>query len=263
MPDSIGRPDAAITVNELIVAFWEHAENYYRSPDGKQTTALSNFRTAITPLVEMFGDTEVDEFGPRSLKALQQNMIDRGWCRTNINRQISKVKSVFKWGVSEELVPGPIYQSLQAVSGLRAGRSNAKESEPVKPVPMKLVNPVESHVSRQVWAMIQIQLHSGARPGEVVGLTAADIDQSSDVWVCRLDHHKTAHHGHDRVLFFGPRAQEAIRPFLEGRGSDEPLFSPKDAEAERRASNERKRKTPKSSGNRRVIELLNLAQCLC
>jgi integrase len=250
MPGAIEDPERPITVNELVVAFWEYAETYYRSPDGTPTTAIRNYRYALAPLVELFGDTEVIEFGPRSLKALQQDMIARGWCRYNINQQINKIRSVFKWGASEELVPGPLYQSLMAVSGLKKGRSNAKESEPVKSVPMSLIDPIKEHVSRQVWAMIQIQLHSGARPGEVVGLRPMDIDRTGEVWVCNLDRHKTAHHGHGRVLHFGPRAQKAIRPLLDGRRPDEPLFSPKDAEAERRANNHRKRKTPKSCGNR-------------
>lgn len=250
MPGAIEDPDQAITVNELVVAFWDYAGTYYRTPDGKQTTAISNFRSAITPLIEVFGDTEVDAFGPRSLKALQQDMIGRGWCRTNINRQISKIKTVFKWGVSEELVPGPLYQSLLAVSGLRAGRSEARESAPVRSVPLDLVDPIKDHVSRQVWAMIQLQLLSGARPGEVVGLKPSDIDQSDEVWVCVLDQHKTAHHGHHRVLYFGPRAQVVIKPFLNGRQDDEPLFCPTEAESERRATRHKQRKTPLSCGNR-------------
>lgn len=250
MPGAAEDPEQSITVNELVVAFWEYAETYYRSPDGKPTTAIRNFRYALTPLIEVFGESEVVEFGPRNLKALQQNMIKRGWCRYNINQQINKIRAVFKWGASEELVPGSLYQSLIAVDGLKKGRSNAKESEPIKSVPMGLVNPIKSYVSRQVWAMIQLQLHSGARPGEVVGLRAADIDQTGKVWVCYLDHHKTAHHEHERVLYFGPRAQEAISPLLQGRHPEEPLFSPVDAEAERRARNHGKRKTPISCGNR-------------
>src|SRR5262245_47026302 len=33
-----------LTVNELILAFWQHAEQHYRHPDGKPTGELSNFQ---------------------------------------------------------------------------------------------------------------------------------------------------------------------------------------------------------------------------
>lgn len=55
--------------------------------------------------------------------------------------------SAFEWAVAVELVPPSTHHGLQAVTGLRRGRSAARESEPVKPVPEVSVN-----VSRQVWA---------------------------------------------------------------------------------------------------------------
>jgi predicted secreted protein len=67
------------------------------------------------------------------------------------------VKHVFKWAVENELVPG-VYHSLAAIAGLRENRSDARESEPVRPVPDEHVYAVEKFVSPQVRAMIRLQM---------------------------------------------------------------------------------------------------------
>lgn len=56
-----------------------------------------------------------------------------GFARTTCNRHIGRIKSVFKWGVSIELVPQGVYHALATVAGPRRGRSSARETEPVKP----------------------------------------------------------------------------------------------------------------------------------
>src|SRR5262249_26053528 len=44
-----------LTVNELIVAFWKHAEEHYRHPDGRPTGELANLRDALRPLRRLYG----------------------------------------------------------------------------------------------------------------------------------------------------------------------------------------------------------------
>ena len=75
---------------------------------------------------------------------------------------------MFKWGVANELIPASVHHALLAVGGLRLGRCQARESEPVRPVPVEHVNAVLPHVSPQVAAMVRLQLLTGMRPGEVV-----------------------------------------------------------------------------------------------
>ena len=48
----------------------------------------------------------------------------------------------------------------------------------------------------------------------------------------------------------GPRAQEIVRPFLPGRPVEAFMFSPAEAEVERRAAIHASRETPLSYGNR-------------
>ena len=121
---------------------------------------------------------------------------------------------MFKWATAEELLPGAIYNALLAVPGLKAGRSDARETEDVKPAPQEHVDAIEPYVSRQVWAMVQLQLLTAARPGEICKMRPCDIDTSGKIWFYCPAEHKTAHHGHDRKIYIGPKGQEVLRPFL-------------------------------------------------
>ncbi len=236
------------TINELIARYWKHVEEYYRSPDGTPTTEQDSQRYALRPLLKLYGNTKAAEFGPRCLRALQRQMVEMGWCRNNVNRSISRVKMLFKWGVSRELVPAAVYQALVTVSGLRRGRSEVRETEPVKPVPQEHIDAVEPYVSRQVWAMIQLQLLTAARLGELVSLRPCDIDRSGKIWVYCPEEHKTAYHGHQRKIYIGPKGQDILQPFLL-RPAEAYCFSPAEAEAERRLEMHKNRKTYLSCGN--------------
>ena len=73
---------------------------------------------------------------------------------------------------------------------------------------------------------------TGARIGELVIMRPVDIDTTGRVWSYCPAEHKTAHYGHNRRIYIGPRAQQAIRPFLT-RPVDAYLFDPREAVAER------------------------------
>jgi len=176
-------------------------------------------------------------------------MVGRGWSRKYINRQIGRVRQVFTWAVSQELVPAMICHGLATVPGLKRGKTEAGDYEAVGPVAEESIQPVLPNVSRQVAAMIRLQLLTGMRPGEVSTMRATDIDTAgSKVWIYAPQHHKTAHHDIKREVRIGPKGQEIIREFWKPNVSGY-LFSPIDAERERRAELAKRRRTPLSCGN--------------
>lgn len=125
-------------------------------------------------------------------------------------------------------MPGSVYQGLQAVAGLRLGRNGVRESDPVKSVPQAFIDAVLPHVSSPVAAMIRLQLLNGMRPGEVVLIRGCHLETGGKVWLYRPESHKTAHHGHQRVIALGPQAQAILKPFLKSDMTPS-LFSPRDA----------------------------------
>jgi integrase len=228
---------ADITVIEVIAQFWGYAEQVYSKGE------LDNFRYALRPLKALYGTTPAKDFGPRALRAVQHEMAETGNARGHINKQIGRIKYVFKWATSRELIPASIYHGLIAVEGLRRGRSSARETEPIHPVPQRLIDAVLPLVSEQVAAMIQLQLLTGARAGEFCRMRPDEIDKAGKVWIYRPTTHKTAHHGHEREIWLGPKARAVLEPFLKTNPTAY-LFSPAEAEADRRARMRQERRTP-------------------
>src|SRR5687768_1460965 len=196
-------PEAGSTVKvaDLILAYWKHIKNYYRHADGVPTGEAQNQKPALRVLKKLYATCLVGDFGPLSLKAIRKAMIDSGLSRSYINKQVGHVRRCFKWGVENELVPPAVFHGLLAVGGLRKGRSDAKETAPVRPVPEQYVRAIKDFVSPQVWTMIELQLITGMRPGELVIMRGCDIDTSAPVWVYKPAYHKTEHHAHARTIY--------------------------------------------------------------
>jgi integrase len=204
---------------------------------------LINYRCTLRPLRQLYGRTPAREFTPLKLKAVRQAMIDAGLARGVINQRIGRIIHVFKWAVAHELIPPAVHHGLKAVAGLRRGRSDARETEPVKPVPDAFVDAIRPHVSRQVWAMIELQRLTGMRPGEVIIMRTCDLDTSGRVWVYTPAHSKMEHAGRPRRVYLGPRAQEILKPWLR-TALEEFLFSPAEARNERYAALRAHRRSP-------------------
>jgi len=267
LPDpDFDRPSSAVTTSEspfaagpsiddVVRRFWRWAQSNYRPQEAR------SFRPILRLLRQMEGSTPAIDFGPNRLRLLREAMV-RGdeladpprepWSRSHINWQVSRVRRLFKWAASHELVPPTAHQALATVEPLKRGRTSARETDPVRPAPMDLINVARPFMSRQVRALVDLQLLTGARPSELLGLRAIDLDTnaSGDVWTYRPADHKNAYRGAERVIYLGPKAQQVVRVFLADRAIDTPLFSPADAEAERRAEQHSRRKTPLSFGNR-------------
>ncbi|MBP7747135.1 MAG: site-specific integrase [Phycisphaerae bacterium] len=240
----------ALVVSELILRYLEYAESYYRDRDGGMNAArIANIERVLRPLRVLYGLTPAAEFGPRKLELVQARLVSEGLSRPTVNRYVARVRHVFKWGVARELVPPSVHHALTAFEGLKRGRTDAPETEPVRPVPDALVDAVQPHVSRQVWGLIELQRFTGCRPGEAVRCRAVDIDMSGPVWLWKVTELKLDWRGTERVVAIGPKGQDVIRRFMRA-DVNAYLFDPREAEAERRDAMHKARKTPASCGNR-------------
>jgi len=212
----------------LILAFWKHAEVHYRHPDGSSTSELANYRQALRLLRAMYGREPAAAFSPSKLKLIRARWIADGICRHQVNLRAGRLKRVFKWGVSEELVPVTVWQALLTIQGLQEGRSEARETPSVTPVADAHVEAALPLLRPQVADMVRVQRLTGMRPGEVCQLRWCDIDRSGDVWEFRPVRHKTAWRKMDRVVFIGPKAQAVLARYAK----DDPaayLFCPRES----------------------------------
>jgi integrase len=177
-----------------------------------------------------------------------QRMADDGLARSTVNQHAGRVKRMFKWGASQELIPPSIHLALATVSGLRKGRSEAYEPEPVQPVDDRIVETTISHLPEVVADMVRLQRLTGMRPAELCSIRPMDVNRTADVWIYRPESHKTEHHGKERNIYIGPQAQAVLRCYLV-RDSTACCFRPSDSEAKRLADRRAARKTPLSCGN--------------
>jgi integrase len=220
-------PQAGLTVAELIARFWQHAEAYYRHTNGEPTGELNDWALSLRPLNHLYGHTPARRFRPKRLKGLRQLLIQgyehprygpqKALCRGVINQRIGRIVRMFRWGVEEELVPARVWQRLSAVRRLQKGRTEARETERVRPVPVADVEKTLPHLLSHPAAMVRLQLLTGARPGEVCALRLANLDRSGPVWAYRPPHHKTAWRDKERVVAIGPRAQQVLNDFIRIR----------------------------------------------
>jgi integrase len=238
------------TVSEIILAFDTYAEQRYPA-SGRE---LENFRRAFEPLRDLYGRAAVRDFGPKALKAVQQRMIELGWCRAVINRRVGRIKALFRWAESEELVSPSTYHALQTVRGLPKGMPGVREAPPTEPAFWEQAEKVIPFCPRVIGAMLRIQWLSGMRSGEIRVMRTMDLDRSEPrCWYyCPGSdagphgRHKNAWRGQTRIVVLGPQAIEAVTPWLREDDPTAYLFQPRQAVAERNARRRAGRKSPRT-----------------
>jgi integrase len=236
------------TIVEIVAEYLAFAKKYYRR-EGRKESEYDTIVRAIRPLKALYGREAAATFGPLKLEVVRSEYVKAGNARVFANKQTSRIRRMFKWAVSKELVPPGVHQALCTLEPLKAGRCVARELEPITPVAESDVQAVLPHLSQTVADMIRLQRACGCRPAEICALRPGDLDRSGDVWLFRPHEHKTKWRGKERIIFIGPRGQEILQPYLL-RAADAYCFSPIEAERERLADLHYRRKTPLSCGNR-------------
>lgn len=256
-----------IFIVELCQAYLNYAEKHYVK-DGKATGTIFGIKAALRMLRERHSRVRVPDFGPLALEALQQQMAEAGHARSYVNQNIGRIKRVFRWGVSREIVPVAVYHALLTVPGLRKGRSKARETKKVRPVAAELVERTLPYLPPMLADMVRLQRLLGCRPTEVCLIRPCDVDRSGEVWTYEPGSHKTEHHDKDRIIFIGPRARAILERYLLRAGGDDVYcFSPRESERLRSAERRENRKSPltpsqakrqpKRNGKRRPGERYN------
>ncbi len=232
-----------LLVAELILRYWKFATGYYVK-NGRPTGEHHPLRQALRLLRRHCGGLPVAAVGPLAIKELQEAMVRQpvtrrvkvigpdgkptfetkvvrvGLSRRTINKQVGRIKRVFRWAVAEQLLDAGVYAAVREAPGLKKHRSAAREKPRVRPITREHFEAALKHVPPAVAAMARVQWLCGCRPQEVVLMRACDIDRTSPVWEYRPRVYKTEHVNEaddealERVVFLGPRAQVELAPLL-------------------------------------------------
>lgn len=250
-------PDVA----QLCGAYMVHAQRYYVDADGNQTGEVVSATYAFAMLLNLLRDVPTDRVRIRDLITVRQALVDErdpdrkgrkavgGLSRRTINGRMQRVKSLFRWGVEQGLVPGETWHELSALRGLPKGRCGVRDNPPVEAVPWRLVEATLPKMVPTVRDAVLTQWWTGMRPGEVLRMTRRQLDMTGDIWWYRPEKHKGSWRGRQREIAIGPNARELIRLRLT-LALDAPLFSARTAWEEFRAAKRASRKTPETKQQR-------------
>lgn len=241
-PSRVVSPANDLAIVELCRDYARFAEGYYVK-DGQQTVQVYRVHRTMKALRLRYGATLAVEFGPLALRAFQEQLVAEGCSRPYVNSLVAVVKRCFKWAAANEKLPIATYQALAVAPGLRRGRTEAREPDPIGPVDDAVVDATLPHLPPIVADMVRLQRLTGCRPGEVCGIRPCDIDTTEKVWSYRPASHKTQHHGRERRIFIGPKAQDVLRPYLL-RDKAAYCFVPVESEAKRNAARRENRRSP-------------------
>lgn len=232
-------PEAVLYVSDLLATYRTYAEQHYKSNGDTRCAEPYHlkgvFRSTLRATLKgaSVGAMPVDKFGPLALIAVRDYMVEHhDWTRRYINEQIGRLKRIWRWGVSQEIVLATVYQALQTVEGLRKGKSKARESKPVRPVEWELVEAALPYLPLTLSTAVKLQWLTGMRSSNLVKLRLCEIDRTGDVWIYEPAEHKGSHLGLLLRVPLGPRCQEVLSPLLE-RPQDAYIFSPREAQQQR------------------------------
>lgn len=218
--DAVALPTAPLpnpSVGEVWERYDERNQAYYRK-DGAVTSEPNSIAQACRVVAALFGELPAAQFGPKHLLAVRAEFIKLGWCRTNINDQVSRVRSMFRWAgkVEQSLIPMAVYHSLTEMDPLRRNRCQVPESPKVRVVPWGLVEQTLPLLGLTVQAIVRVHWLLGCRSQDIVRMRPCDLDTSGTVWEYRPLGFKTEHHEHLEPLRYwpGPKAQAILKPLL-------------------------------------------------
>ncbi len=214
--------DPGPSIAELIVAYLSHVEQHYVK-NGEPTSEQWLIRSAMKTLSALYGLTPASQFGPLALKVVRTKLVESGIVRNSVNASIGRIRRLFRFGVANEIVPVDVLARLEAVSPLLAGRTEARDLPPRHAVDQVDIDAVRKHVSPLVRDLMDVQVLTGSRSGELLALTTAMLDRTGPVWKAALVDHKCQHHGQSRTLHFGPKAQLVLAKYLSA-DPDKPLL---------------------------------------
>lgn len=191
--------------------------------------------TSISELLQKHAaQLPINDLGPVRLKSIREDMVKRKWSRGYVNEQTQRIRRIVKWAVANELAKPETLSALQAVEGLRKGRTAAPEPRKVKPAPLRDVARVLRVAPPTLAAMIRTHWRIGMRPHHLCAMRPIDLDMTSieGVWVYRPVHHEKGAEDAELLCIIGPRTQKILQPFLD-RDEKAYLFDPRQALLER------------------------------
>lgn len=224
-PAAFATPRVFPTVNEVFLAYLKFADTYYVK-HGKPTSEIHSIRAACRPVATDWGDEPAADFTPAKLERARAAMVAKGWTRKTVNAHVHRVRAMFRWAVSQAMVPETTWRALLSVRELAKGRTTAPEAGKVRPVTWAAVETTLTLCPEPIPVMVRVQRLVGCRPMEIVAMRPREVNReaSDGLWLWQPEIWKTEHHddGDDALGYWiGPAAQKLLSPLLDAASADD------------------------------------------
>lgn len=228
-----------------LVAAWKTDEEAAHSPNEQ-----NHYRHALQVLLR--GDRKrlkVGDFKVAELAQVRDDMIAQAckstfatrageggervtWSRTHVNRQITRVRSLWRWAEERGLAPEGSWYHLRTLRALPSHNRRVRQTPKRLPATVEHLEQILPRIrSRAVRVMVRLQWLTGMRSGEIRQMRGREVDRSDPAcWLYRPRTHKNAWRGQARVVPLGPEAQTLLVDLLAGREPDELLFVTRNGE---------------------------------
>lgn len=202
------------TVDEICGGWIGWCETYYRRKDGSQTGEAWGCQNAVRILRKMYGTRPAAELQHADMLAVRDALVRSGIARVTVNRYMERIKRMWRWALDEGLVSATQKAELSQAQNLKAFRSDAPETEPVRPVDDSVIEATCAVMARNTSDMVRVQRLTGMRPGEICNMEWSCIDTTRTPWVYKPKWHKTEWKGKDRAVLIGPKARALLEKYM-------------------------------------------------
>lgn len=241
-PKTTAELQSDVTITRLVVEYAKHVKRKH----GDDSNEWKQVRLVLKTMRETYGDLPAADFGPIRFENYRQLLIDQDLSRGVVKRKSNYVLKMFQQGVKFELIPVELWQRLLAVGPVEM---TCKPRMKRGAVDLDSIKAVQNELTPVLSDMVEVHRLIGARPSEVCNMRPCDIDRTGLVWVYTPASHKTEHHGHNRMIPIGPKAQEILTRYLL-RDSKAFCFTPSEAFEQHCKRRHDARTTPMNEGNK-------------
>lgn len=212
----------AVTVGELLGQYIKMV--VAACPDKWRVTKEDICKQMSAEAVKLYGTLPAEDFGPRAYKAVRGAMVSEKRSHSYINMLCTRLKAAWKWGCGDELVSESSYRRLLTVPDLQPGELGCKPSRDVVPVSVKLFEATLPFVSETCGDFLKLLWICGARPGELIDLTPAEVVTDGDHMVYRPKNHRTKKMNKLRAIVFGDECIAILKKYWPEK-PDERFFA--------------------------------------
>jgi integrase len=182
-------PAPTRTVAEVIDTYLRHQEAKVKAE------TLRWLKRWLIPFKATHGNRRADAVAPHELEAFADRP---GWKPNTRVHAVRTVHGAFRWAVRKRLLP------IDPLAGVEAPPTESRGAEHV-------ISPAEhveltAHAWPEFRPLLEALFLTGARPGELAGLTCEVVRASANGIVVLADH-KTKHKGKRRALYLSDEAR--------------------------------------------------------